>query len=570
MAKAEIKRTVGRKEIVPLVMALGNKILNTIGFVEKIDDSVEWDKNQWAVSPGRLMKWLVLSTFNDVRIPLTRIEDRMASMDMRYFLGEDLLQVDINSFNVGRALERLGESDSDSIYETLSLSMMQMNQIQIERLHSDTTTISFYGEYDCDLDKMGLTEEEKAEILKLERGHNKDGKPDCKQVVVGQIVNENGIPVISRTQDGATSDVEWNKKAIEYLRQVQEKGFSTGIYVADCKLVNKGLITNMMEGSNPVRFVSRCPASFEEKLESRIIEKAYDDGNWEYYGQLSEGEKSAKYEGISYIETVCSHPMRLLVVKSSNLIEKAEKNIEKQEEKLMPLIRKLEKKTFACHEDALVECTNFFNERKLFNATTKIECTIEEKYPRGRRKKGTTPVIKEKYKIIVEKLERNQEACRIFTQNESSFVIISNVLDNMSDRDLLATYKGQQIVENSFRLLKHPQLASVIYLKKPVRIKALTMILSIALLIRAIIQYKLREGLKKFKVEHPEGKLMVGWNGRELKAPTYRLLYEHSIECYFERESMGKYSFSWPYCESEERVGTLLWLMGLNVLDLIE
>jgi len=570
MVKVEMKQMGGRKKIIPLVMALCNKIIKPLGFVETIDASVEWDKNQWAISPGKLMKALVLSTFTDIRTPLTRLEERFSGIDLRYLIGEETATNSINSFNTGRALERLGESDCDGIYETLALSAVQTNGISVERLHSDTTTISFYGEYDTD--KMDLTDEEKAELLEIERGYNKDGRPECNQVVLGQIANEAGIPIVSRAMDGSTSDAQWNKEAIEYLRQIQQKGFAFGIYVADCKLVNNDLITKMLEGANPIRFVSRCPASFEEKLESRIIKKAYAEGKWEDYGQLAEGARVAKYKGISYTETVCSRPMRLLVVESSSLAEKAEAAIEKEKERLMPLIGKLMKKTFACQADALAESSSFFNDKRarLFHATTLIERITKEKWPRGRRKADQQPKVEETFKIVVKQLDRNPEACQLFIQNESSFVIISNVFDELSGKDLLATYKGQQIVENSFRQLKQPQLASVIYLKNPKRIKALSMILSFSLLIRAIIQYRIRDGLRVHKQEHPNGKLYVGWNGRELTSPTYKLLYEHAFDCYFEREGADLYSFAWPFVESKKRVGTLLWLMGLDVLDLIE
>jgi transposase len=496
--------------------------------------------------------------------------DRFSGIDLRYLVGEEVVYTSVNSFNVGRALERLGEVDCDGIYETLALSAVQMNKIPIERLHSDTTTLSFYGDYE--VDKMDLTEEEKAELLRIEKGYNKDGRPGCNQAVVGQIVNETGIPIVSEAMDGSVNDAQWNEMAINHLRSIQQKGFSVGIYVADCKLVNSGLIKNMMNEENPIKYVSRCPASFEEKLESRIIEKAYVQGNWKEYGQLCAGKEKASYKGIAFTETVCSYPVRLLAVESSSLAGHAEAAIEKEKEELLPLIRKLEKKTFACHADAVAECATFFNDRRarLFQSTTRIVKNIKEKWPRGRRKPEAAPVIEETYKIVVEQIQRNEEACKLFLRNESCFVLISNVFDGLSDKDLLATYKGQQIVENSFRLLKQPQLASVIYLKNPVRIKALTMILSFALLIRAIIQFRLREGLKKFKEKNPEGKLYVGWNGRELTSPTYKLLYEHAFDCYFERESYGKYSFAWPFVESQERVGTLLWLMGLDVLDLIE
>ena len=572
MATVEMKPMGGRKKIIPLVMALGNKILNSLGFAEKIDEKVEWDASQWAVSPGKLIKALALSTFADMKTPLTRLQDRLAGIDLRYLIGEEAATNGVNSFNVGRALGRLGKSDTDGLYETLALTALKTNGIPIGRSHSDTTTLSFYGEYDIDMDRMDLTEEEKAEVLKIEQGYNKDGRPGCSQVVLGQIVTESGIAFASRAMDGATSDVEWNKDAIKLLRRIQEEGFSTGIYVADCKAVFSELVSDMSGGERPIQFVSRCPASFEEKLESRMTERAYAAGGWQEYGHFGKGARASSYRGVSFTENVCSHPMRLLVVESSSLAGKADAAIGRKMDALVPLAGKLEKNTYACHADALAACAEFFGDRRarLFSAATRIDKTTKERWPRGRRKAGAVPVIEETFKIVVEKIQRNEDACRVFMQNESSFVIISNVLDGLSDKDLLATYKGQQIVENSFRLLKGPQLASVIYLKNPVRIKALTMVLSVALLVRAIIQFKLREGLREFKEKHPGGKLFAGWNGRALANPTYRLLYEHAFDCHFEREDYGKYSFAWPYVESKERVGTLLWLMGLDVLDLIE
>lgn len=74
-------------------------------------------------------------------------------------------------------------------------------------------------------------------------------------------------------------------------------------------------------------------------------------------------------------------------------------------------------------------------------------------------------------------------------------VLISNVGEEVSGkRELLQTYKGQQVVEISFRELKSPSMASVIYLKNPERIQTLSMLLSFALLVRAIIQYRMRRG----------------------------------------------------------------------------
>jgi transposase len=572
MAKVTQKPMKTRTKIIHLVMALGNKILKEIGFVEKINESVVWDKYHCGISPGDLLKVLVLSTFTDIRTVLTRIQSRFEQVDLSFLIGEASTEHDINSFNLGRALERVGKADCNGIYETLALTAVQQNNIPLKRFHSDTTTISFYGEYDIDKESLDLTESEKAELLEIERGYNKDGRPGSNQVIVGQIVNELGIPIVSRAHDGSTSDVEWNKAAIDYMKSIQESGFTQGIYVADSKLISSGLVGSMMEEGRRINFVSRCPASFENKLESRMIRKAYADGNWTELGQFCEGRNASKYNGISYIETVSGYPIRLLVLQSSNLTEKAEKMIEKEKEQLTALIRQLSKKRYACNADASADKDRFMGNKhtSLFNIPIEIVQETKEIWPRGRRNENTRPKREEKYRISFAQVTRNEEACQRFRESESCIVLISNVTTEKSDSELLCIYKGQQLVENSFRLLKEPQLASAIYLKNPIRIKALTMVLSFALLVRAIIQFRLREGLREFTEENPGKKIYAGWNGRELKNPTYRLFYEHSVYCYFERESYGRYSFMWPNIETQRCVEPLLRLMHLDIEYMLE
>lgn len=572
MAKVTIGTLSMRKKIIPLVMALGNKLINEIGFVQTINESVEWDKSHSGISPGGLLKGLVLSTFMDIRVPLTHLESRFEQLDLQYLIGEEVAEHTVNSFSTGRALEKLGGSDCDGLYEKLALTAIQLNKIPMTRLHSDTTTISFYGEYDIDVDRVGLSESEKQDLLTIERGYNKDGRPDSKQVVVGQITNEFGLPLVSRPFDGATSDIEWNRTATEYMKRLQSTGFAKGIYVADSKLVTSDLIESMAEEENRVNFVSRCPASFSDKLESRMIRKAYTDGNWTEFGRYGGGKNASNYKGISYTETVCGKPCRLLVLQSSALLAKAEQGIEKHEEKLKPFIHGISKKKYACYADAASEKEHFIKakEAKLFDLTATIVKDVKEIWPRGRRNEETKPRLEETYRIAVPQVHRNEAACARFKENESCIVLISNVSAETSDTELLGIYKGQQVVENSFRLLKEPQLASVVYLKNPSRIKALIMVLSFSLLIRAIIQFKLREGLKAHEEENPGVKIYAGWNGRALKAPTYKLFYEHSIYCYFEKEDSATYSFVWPNVETKACVAPLLKLMSFELEHMLE
>ena len=568
----ELKETyqVMRHKTITLVIALANKIINELNFVEIINRSVNWDANHWFLSPGQLAKALVLSTFTDMRSPLTHLQERLSAIDLSYLLGCEPDEHSVNAFNVGRTLDRIGDSDYSRSYETMTLTALQKYNIPTERIHADTTTVSFYGEYD--ISTMKLTPEEKQELLRIEQGYNKDGRPNSHQVLVGQLVNETGIPLVNSTMDGSTSDVEWNRQALDYFERLKQHGFKEGLYVADSKLVTSALVTRMNSAANRVSFVSRCPANFANKLEHRTIERAYVANNWESLGQLGSGKKASSYRGISFTDHICGSQMRLLVLESSSLVAQTNQLLEKEEAKLAPLIQELEKKEFACQADAEKEYIRFkkLKNLQLFEFTEAIEKHTHEKWPRGRRSASTRPTVTETYRIQIEQITHNEEACRKFISNKSCFVLISNVTDEtITNSELLGIYKGQHVVENSFRHLKGPNLASAIFLKNPKRVEALMMLLTFALLIRAIIQHRMRDGLKKHQEESDEI-IFAGWAGKPLERPTFKLLYEHSINCYFERESFCEYTFQWPDVQTKELVVPLLKLMGLTVAELLQ
>lgn len=232
--------------------------------------------------------------------------------------------------------------------------------------------------------------------MQIECGYNKDGRPECKQAVVGQIVNETGIPIMQKIQDGSTPDVTWNARAIDYLREIQEKGFQYGVFVADSKLVTHDLVTSMNTPENRIPFVSRCPSNFEGKLEERCILRAYSENSWKDMGRFHDGEKAARYRGSCFREEVCGAPVRLLVLESSPLKEKATASLEKRRLELEPEVRKMGKKVFMCQADAEEEIRRFEKQPcvGLFQCQFSIEKEIKEKWPRGRRKADTQPEIK--------------------------------------------------------------------------------------------------------------------------------------------------------------------------------
>jgi len=48
-------------------MAVANKIIEELDFVNQINQATTWERAHWNISPGNLAKMLVMGTFTDMR-----------------------------------------------------------------------------------------------------------------------------------------------------------------------------------------------------------------------------------------------------------------------------------------------------------------------------------------------------------------------------------------------------------------------------------------------------------------------------------------------------------------------
>jgi transposase len=108
----------------------------------------------------------------------------------------------------------------------------------------------------------------------------------------------------------------------------------------------------------------------------------------------------------------------------------------------------------------------------------------------------------------------------------SCFILATNELDDtlLPPQELLAGYKGQAQAERGFRFLKDPQfLASTLYLKKPERIMALLMVMTVCLLVYAALEYRIRTTLKAHEAIFPDQK------GKPIQNPTARWVFHYFV-----------------------------------------
>jgi len=141
---------------------------------------------------------------------------------------------------------------------------------------------------------------------------------------------------------------------------------------------------------------------------------------------------------------------------------------------------------------------------------------------KGRPARGRTPDFY-LYRITGALASQVQQHQRRL-ERKSCFILATNLLDDtlLSEAELIAAYKDQHKVERGFRFLKDPMfMAATLYLKKPERIMALMMVMTLCLLVYAALEHRIRERLKAQQATFPDQK------GKPNQRPTARWVFQY-------------------------------------------
>jgi transposase len=128
--------------------------------------------------------------------PLYKVQEWLAQYSdgvIREPIGASLF----NDDRLARALSALFSSDRHSFMTEVSGNAIRVHKLLTDEIHNDSTTVTFIGKYDTP----------DSEAVKLKHGHNKDFRPDCKQIVFGLNITADGhVPLSYKLFDGNTTD----------------------------------------------------------------------------------------------------------------------------------------------------------------------------------------------------------------------------------------------------------------------------------------------------------------------------------------------------------------------------
>jgi len=478
------------------------KEMDVAGTINRI---VHEGDSQAKIDAGTFVCLMVHNLLGDVNIRLYTMDDFFEDKALPLLVpwDPDIDLSDINDDRAARVLDAMWDADPQKVFSAVSNDAIRLHELDTSIIHGDTTSKSFQGMFDnTDADEL-------APIVTF--GHNKDHRPDLKQLVFGVGTTADGVPIIAEVTDGNESDKTLNGRWVKNLRSVLGKDIQEFLlYVADSALVTTPNLCLMSKYH--IDFISRLPGTFA--IEDELKRKALCDDNWEFIGKLSEEKKAAIYQSCEVTGEIDGKTYRFVVIQSDKKdkrkLKALDRMVKREHTSLTKTLEALKKRPFACKRDAEIEVKKFIKEHdaKYHITDWRIEEKTEKvkREKRGRPKNGeTTPSQMNYYlngslRLDDKAYEMDRDVCGLF-------VLITSLIDveKRSSKDILQRYKGQGNVERIFKFIKNPSWVGSFCLKKPERIAALGYLVLIAAMIYTLWERRVRKALSDLDIAPIEG-----------------------------------------------------------------
>jgi len=428
----------------------------------------------------------------------------------------------LNDDRIGRCLDRLFEGMDKSLMINLVLHVIQEFDLRLDELHNDSTTVTFQGAY-TGAYQEGLRRG--IPTLGIKWGHNKDHRPDLKQLLyILTVTEDGGVPVYFTSASGNTTDDNTHLETWQIMRELV--GSSDFLYVADCKLAST---TNLRSiDSLGGRFITVLPRSRREDkdFKKRLIETPESICWKELYEITDEDDNVLDRLNVVDQRECTSDGYRLLWFFSqrkaiqdaqtrANQIEKVRQKINNLQERLESPRTRFRNRPKV--EEAVAKILDGSPVGNLINVQiqeNEIE-TFTQATP-GRPGPNTqyNKKIQIRYRLIMD-LHHDQFNNAVAT--DGTFPLITNVED-LSEEGVLRAYKRQPLVEKRFSQFKNDFEVAPVFLKEVSRIQALLGVYFFVLLVQTLLERELRHAMEGEQIED----LPLYPEGRACKAPTTR------------------------------------------------
>ena len=425
-------------------------------------------------------------------VPMYALADWLAPLDEQC-LGLEPAQAEcLHDDRVGQALERFYHGRHKDVFFHLALRAIKTFGLECAQIHQDTTTVTFSGQY------AGWRAPEE-----LTHGHNKDHRPDLKQLVVGLSVTADGaVPLVHQVYPGHQTDDRLHPENHQRLRRLLQR--ADFIYVADCKLATRENLRRLASCGG--RFVSVMPrtrkedSSFRQRVRQNQVQWVHllsrknnrrpDSKTDRYY--LAQGQYEADGD-------------RLLWIRST---QKAEQDAQSRTRHLTQSLEALREvqsrlntyklKSQPAIEQAFQNILDDHHTQDWIGYQIQVHRQYEKHFPKRGRPKGPQkgqwnwkPYFSVCFEVDRQALE--QEA-----RTDGVFPLITNLeAASYSAKRVLEIYKFQPFLEKRHSQLKTWQEVTPVLLKKDERVVAYLHMHVMALMVATLIERQLRRAMNQ-------------------------------------------------------------------------
>ena len=512
-SSASVARAVGTTLCSHAVGALPilNNILQRMRLEEFLRNGLPLEDRRTKLSPTKALLVLLRNLLVS-REPIYGVGE-WAARHAPDLLGLTTTDIDrLNDDCVGRALDRLFLADVPSLVLSVAAHAVKEFGVSLDELHNDSTTISFCGAYtSAAMEQRFLGRP----TLAITFGHNKDHRPDLKQLLfILTVTADGGIPLHFRAENGNVVDDQTHRDTWDLLCQLT--GRRDFLYVADCKLATSENMAYVHQRQG--RFVTVLPRTRGEdgafrtlvskgQVAWRLLWEKTDDEGQVIDRYSTSHHPATTVEGYRLVWYHSQRKAESDAVARCGRVEKALKQLAALREKLRsPRTRyRQECKVAAAVAEILASCGA--------DAwiTTEVKPQTQETFHqdhRGRPGKETHYVKKVATRFdLVYRIDDAGVAAD--ATGDGIFPLVSNVAE-LSELELLHAYKRQPVIEKRFSQLKTDFEVAPIYLKAVHRIQSLLCVYFFALLVESLLERQLRQAMQRNEIEalpmYPEGR----------------------------------------------------------------
>ena len=463
-------------------------------------------------------------------------------------VGEPVQASLFNDDRLARALSALFRSDRHSLMTEASGNAISVHRLLTDEIHNDSTSVTFIGKYDTP----------DPQAVKLKHGHNKDFRPDCKQVVFGLNITTDGhVPLSYQLFDGNTTDDVTHIPNWNGLRTLLGK--EDFIYIADCKLKTEKNLAHI--AGNGGRFITIVPKNHKEYVRFiKYLKKT--EVPWQDAFSLENSRKKGEFNVYRTHEAEQTKDgFRVIFVHSSSKQKDDEGRRLKKIDKAIFELEALSPKLNAYHLKTRKEIKAAVDKIvKGLKGLIDVKITTARKQVKVKMSPGRPSLTKSDYKNKWEltysiQWQLNEAALAEASRIDGIFPLITNT--DLEAGEVLRKYKNQPFLEKRMYTKKTILEVAPVFIKKEQRIEAMLFLYFLALMIVSLIERKIRMNMATEKID----KLPILPQGMNTKKPTWnniRYFYRNIHYAQIIRDGVCIQSVVQGISDLHERINRLL------------